>query len=184
MEIIKGDIPGILIIKPRVFVDDRGQFSETYNKVNLLDAGFNFEFVQDNESFSRKGVVRALHYQNPPFEQGKLVRVVKGRIADVAVDIRKGSPYYGKWQKVELSAENHLQMWIPPGFAHGFVSLEENTIVNYKCTNPYHKESEGSIRWNDPDINVDWGVEDALLSERDLASPLFKDFNSSFVFEK
>lgn len=184
MQIKNGNIPGLLILEPRVFEDDRGYFYESYNKIRQGEAGFNFDFVQDNESCSSKGVLRALHFQNPPFAQGKLVRVVRGSILDVAVDIRKGSPYYGKHQIIELSAENHLQFWLPPGFAHGFVALEDNTIVNYKCTNPYHKESEGSIIWNDPDLNIDWGVENPLLSEKDAIAPSFKDFESQFIFEE
>ena len=154
MELIKTSIDGLLIIKPDVFKDDRGYFYESYNKERFAKAGLMMDFVQDNESKSDKGVLRGLHFQKPPFAQGKLVRVIKGSVMDVAVDLRKDSPTYGKWESVVLTEENKLQFWIPEGFAHGFVALEDNTIFNYKCTNVYNKESEGSILWNDPDINV------------------------------
>ncbi len=181
MELIKTSIDGLLIIKPDVFKDERGYFFESYNKERFAKAGLNMDFVQDNESKSDKGVLRGLHFQKPPFAQGKLVRVIKGSVMDVAVDLRKGSPTYGKWESVVLTEENKLQFWIPEGFAHGFVALEDNTIFNYKCTNVYNKESEGSILWNDPDININWNIDNPILSEKDKISPLFKNFESPFI---
>lgn len=181
MELIKTSIDGLLIIKPDVFKDDRGYFYESYNKERFAKVGLNIDFVQDNESKSCKGVLRGLHFQKPPFAQGKLVRVIKGSVMDVAVDLRKDSPTYGKWESVVLTEENKLQFWIPEGFAHGFVALEDNTIFNYKCTNVYNKESEGSILWNDPDININWNIDNPILSEKDKISPLFKNFESPFI---
>ena len=181
MEIIKTSIEGLLIIKPDVFRDERGYFFESYNKERFAKEGLTMNFVQDNESKSSKGVLRGLHFQKPPFAQGKLVRVVKGAVMDVAVDLRKDSPTYGKWESVILSEENKLQFWIPEGFAHGFVTLENDTIFNYKCTNIYNKESEGSLLWNDPDINIDWKIDDPILSEKDKISPFFKDFETPFI---
>ena len=181
MEIIKTSIEGLLIIKPDVFKDDRGYFFETYNKERFAQASLTMDFVQDNESKSAKGVLRGLHFQKPPYAQGKLVRVTKGAVMDVAVDLRKDSPTYGKWESVVLTEENKLQFWIPEGFAHGFVALEDNTIFNYKCTNVYNKESEGSILWNDPDINISWNIDNPILSEKDKISPLFKNFESPFI---
>ena len=180
MEIIKTSIEGLLIIKPDVFKDERGYFFEIYNKERFAKEGLMMNFVQDNESKSSKGVLRGLHFQKSPFAQGKLVRVVKGSVMDVAVDLRKNSPTYGKWESVVLTEDNKLQFWIPEGFAHGFVTLEDDTIFNYKCTNIYNKESEGSILWNDPDINIDWNIENPILSEKDKISPLFKDFVTPF----
>ena len=181
MELIKTSIDGLLIIKPDVFKDDRGYFYESYNKERFAKIGLNIDFVQDNESKSSKGVLRGLHFQKPPFAQGKLVRVIKGSVMDVAVDLRKDSPTYGKWESVVLTEDNKLQFWIPEGFAHGFVALEDNTIFNYKCTNVYNKESEGSILWNDPDININWNIDNPILSEKDKISPLFKNFESPFI---
>jgi dTDP-4-dehydrorhamnose 3,5-epimerase len=181
MEIIKTSIEGLLIIKPDVFKDDRGYFFETYNKERFAKAGLTMDFVQDNESKSAKGVLRGLHFQKPPYAQGKLVRVTKGAVMDVAVDLRKDSPTYGKWESVVLTEENKLQFWIPEGFAHGFVTLEDDTIFAYKCTNVYNKESEGSILWNDPDINIEWNIENPILSEKDKVSPLFKNFETPFI---
>lgn len=181
MELVKTTIDGLLIIKPDVFKDERGYFFESYNKERFAKAGLNMDFVQDNESKSDKGVLRGLHFQKPPFAQGKLVRVIKGSVMDVAVDLRKDSPTYGKWESVVLTEDNKLQFWIPEGFAHGFVALEDNTIFNYKCTNVYNKESEGSILWNDPDININWSIDNPILSEKDKISPLFKNFESPFI---
>jgi len=180
MEIVKTKIPDLHIIKPRVFEDNRGYFFESYNKNTFLMNGIDQNFVQDNESKSSKGVLRGLHFQKPPFSQGKLVRVMQGAVIDVAVDLRKASPTYGEWVAVELNHKNKWMYWIPPGFAHGFVTLEDDTVFFYKCTNVYNKESEGSILWNDPDLNIDWKVANPLLSEKDLVSPLFKDFISPF----
>ncbi len=181
MEIIKTSIEGLLIIKPDVFKDERGYFFESYNKERFAKEGLTMNFVQDNESKSSKGVLRGLHFQKPPYAQGKLVRVVKGSVMDVAVDLRKDSPTYGKWESVVLSEDNKLQFWIPEGFAHGFVTLEDETVFNYKCTNIYNKESEGSLLWNDPDINIDWNIENPILSEKDKVSPLFKNFETPFI---
>ena len=181
MELVKTTIDGLLIIKLDVFKDERGYFFESYNKERFAKAGLMMDFVQDNESKSDKGVLRGLHFQKPPYAQGKLVRVIKGSVMDVAVDLRKGSPTYGKWESVVLTEENKLQFWIPEGFAHGFVALEDNTIFNYKCTNVYNKESEGSILWNDPDINISWNIDNPILSEKDKISPLFKNFESPFI---
>ncbi len=180
MEVIKTDISDLYIVKPKVFEDNRGYFFESYNKELFLRNGIDQNFVQDNESKSSKGVLRGLHFQKPPFAQGKLVRVMRGSVLDVAVDIRKNSPTYGQWASVELTQDNKWMYWIPPGFAHGFVTLEDNTVFFYKCTNVYNKESEGSILWNDPDLNIDWKVENPILSEKDKTGPPFKDFVSPF----
>ena len=180
MEVIKTPIEGLLVIKPRIFEDDRGYFFESWSKDSFLKVGLDLDFVQDNQSLSQKGVLRGLHFQNPPFAQGKLVRVIKGSVLDVAVDIRKDSPTYGEHFTVELSEENKTIFWIPPGFAHGFVTLEDDTIFTYKCTGVYNKESEGSLIWNDDDIAIHWGVESPLVSDKDLVAGSFKDFESKF----
>ena len=176
----KTGIAGLLIVKPQVFEDHRGYFFESYNKEKFLSQGIDQNFVQDNESKSMKGVLRGLHFQAPPFAQGKLVRVMKGAVLDVAVDLRKQSPTYGKWASIELTESNKWMYWVPPGFAHGFLILDDNTVFFYKCTNVYNKMSEGSIRWNDPDLGIDWGVSQPLLSDKDREAPLFKDFVSPF----
>ena len=139
-----------------------------FKKKNFSNSRINADFVQDNESMSGKGVLRGLHFQRPPFAQGKLVRVVRGSVLDVAVDLRKNSKTYGKWESSVLSADNKLMMWIPEGFAHGFLVLEDNTIFQYKCTNYYNKESESGIIWNDPDLKINWGIENPVVSEKDL----------------
>jgi dTDP-4-dehydrorhamnose 3,5-epimerase len=180
MEIIKTKIPNLLIIKPTVFEDNRGYFFESYSNDKFLKAGIDVSFVQDNESKSQKGVLRGLHFQNPPYAQGKLVRVMRGSVLDVAVDIRKGSPTYGQWESIVLSGENKMMYWVPTGMAHGFLTLEDDTIFFYKCTNTYNKESEGSICWDDPDLNIDWKVKNPILSEKDKIAPLFRDFKSNF----
>ena len=180
MEFTPTTIPGLVILRPAVFGDDRGYFFESYNREKFMAAGLNPEFRQDNESCSKKGVVRGLHFQAPPFEQGKLVRVVRGAVLDVAVDIRKGSPTYGKWESVVLTGENKTMFWIPPGFAHGFATLEDDTVFFYKCTNVYDKASEGSIIWNDPDLGIDWGVETPVISGKDQLCPRFRDLQSPF----
>jgi dTDP-4-dehydrorhamnose 3,5-epimerase len=180
MEIVKTPIEGLLVIKPDVFEDSRGYFFESYNREKFLDHGIDVEFMQDNESKSGKGVLRGLHFQDPPYAQGKLVRVMQGSVLDVAVDIRKGSPTYGKWAAIELSGGNKWMYWIPAGFAHGFLTLEDNTIFFYKCTNVYHKESEGCIRWNDPDLAINWGIDTPVISDRDSKSPFFRGFESKF----
>ncbi|UKJ07393.1 dTDP-4-dehydrorhamnose 3,5-epimerase [Solitalea lacus] len=180
MKITTTPIEGLLIIEPRIFNDNRGYFYESYNKNSFIEAGITAEFVQDNQSKSQKGALRGLHFQAPPFAQGKLVRVIQGRVLDVAVDIRKDSSTFGQSFSIELSGENQLQFWIPEGFAHGFVTLEEDTIFSYKCTNFYNKQSEGGIIWNDPDLNINWGSSDILVSEKDQILPQLKDFTSPF----
>jgi dTDP-4-dehydrorhamnose 3,5-epimerase len=175
LEILKTKLEGLLIIRPRVFEDERGYFFESFRLDRMREFGVKQDFVQDNESKSQKGVLRGLHFQNPPFEQGKLVRVVKGAVLDVAVDIRRDSRTYGEWHSQELTEENKTMLWIPPGFAHGFLTLKDDTIFQYKCTNYYNKESEGSIRWNDPDLKIDWGIENPVVSEKDNAAPLFSE---------
>ena len=180
MEIIETPLAGLLVIKPDVFEDDRGYFFESFNHEKFLNVGLDLKFLQDNESKSKKGVLRGLHYQAPPFAQGKLVRVMRGSVLDVAVDFRKDSPTYGKWESIFLSGQNKWMYWIPAGFAHGFVTLEDDTIFFYKCTNVYSKVSEGSILWNDPDLNINWGIADPMISDKDKISPRFKDVVSPF----
>jgi dTDP-4-dehydrorhamnose 3,5-epimerase len=180
MEIIKTPLEGLLIIKPDVFEDDRGYFFESFNHEKFLQAGLDLKFIQDNESRSKEGVLRGLHFQAPPFAQGKLVRVMRGSVRDVAIDIRKESPTYGKWESIILSGQNKWMYWIPPGFAHGFVTLEDDTIFFYKCTNVYSKVSEGSILWNDPDLNISWGIKDPVISDKDRISPRFSEMTSPF----
>jgi dTDP-4-dehydrorhamnose 3,5-epimerase len=175
MEIIPTEIPDVIIIKPDVYGDDRGYFFESYHEEKFAAFGIKGSFVQDNESSSQKDVLRGLHFQREPFAQGKLVRVISGAVLDVAVDIRRNSPTFGKWVSMKLTGENKWICWIPEGFAHGFVTLEANTVFSYKCTGIYNKESEGSIRWNDPELNIDWGIADPLLSDKDKLAPLLKD---------
>jgi len=178
MKITETAIEGLLIIEPRVFTDDRGYFYESYNKPKFTEAGIAVDFVQDNQSFSHKGAVRGLHGQAAPFAQGKLVRVIAGKVLDVAVDIRKGSPTYGKHVSVELSGENKRLLWIPAGFLHGFATLEDNTIFTYKVDNYYDKASEIGVIWNDKTLNIDWGLgsNDVLLSPKDGELPDFNTF--------
>jgi dTDP-4-dehydrorhamnose 3,5-epimerase len=174
------------MISPRRFGDDRGFFCETWNADGLAEHGINTAFVQDNQSLSSTvGTIRGLHYQSPPHAQNKLVRCGRGALLDVAVDIRKGSPTYGKWVSVELSAENGKQMLVPKGFLHGFVTLESDTEILYKCSDYYAPECDGAIRFDDPDIGIDWGIsaDKAVLSEKDATAPFLKDFDSPFTFE-
>ncbi len=180
MRIDTTPIEGLLIITPKVFNDERGYFFESYNDKTFKDLGLTINFVQDNESLSSKGVLRGLHFQKPPYSQGKLVRVVKGSVLDVAVDLRRSSKTFGKWHSIILNGESKQMFYIPEGFAHGFITLEDNTIFSYKCTNLYNKESEGSIRWNDPDINIDWNCVNPILSDKDKKSPFLKDIESPF----
>ena len=174
MNVIELEIKGLFIIEPKIFEDDRGYFYESYNRDQLLKYGIDIDFVQDNQSLSHKNVLRGLHYQNEPYGQDKLVRVIRGSVIDIAVDIREGSPTYGKWVKVFLSEKNKLSFLIPKGFAHGFITLEDNTIFSYKCSNVYNKQSEGGIIWNDPTIDIDWGVdiEDIIISDKDSILPM------------
>ncbi len=180
MKIEKNAIEGLLVIKPDVFEDRRGYFFESYNEEKFKQHGIDVKFVQDNESKSGKGVLRGLHFQVPPYQQGKLVRVIKGAVLDVAVDLRKSSPTYGQWAAIELSEKNKWMYWIPAGFAHGFLTLEEDTIFFYKCTQVYNKESEGGILWNDPDLGIKWGISEPMVSEKDKVAMRFREFKSPF----
>ena len=180
MQIIKTPLEGLLVIKPVEYTDDRGSFFESWSKQSYKEIGIDVEFVQDNQSISQKGVLRGLHFQSPPFAQGKLVRVIKGSVIDVAVDIRKNSSTYGAHYSIELSEKNKTIFWIPPGFAHGFVSLEDNTIFSYKCSAPYNKESEGSLIWNDKDLDIKWSIVTPKMSEKDKKAEAFKHFTSPF----
>jgi len=175
-------LSGVFLIAPRRFGDDRGWFSETWNKRVLAEAGVEMDFVQDNQSFSAiKGTIRGLHYQAPPNAQDKLVRCTKGAILDVAVDVRQGSETYGQWVAEELTAENGHQLLVPKGFLHGFSTLQEDTEVQYKCTDYYAPESDGAVRFDDPDLGIDWGIDThPTLSDKDAAAPLFKDWDSPF----
>ena len=197
MNVIKTAIEGLLIIEPDVFGDERGFFVETYNVPRYQDSGIGETFVQDNLSQSKKGVLRGLHYQAPPFAQGKLVQVLQGKVFDVAVDIRFGSPTFGQYVAVELSAENKKQFWIPAGFAHGFLALEDDTLFAYKCTNVYAKEHDRGVRWNDPAIGIEWprlhpptggsmvdkgAIDEYIISEKDQKHPLLADIHEEFIF--
>ena len=184
MNVIKTAIEGVVIIEPRVFKDSRGYFFESYNKSVFDREVAPIEFVQDNESCSSYGVMRGLHYQRPPHAQSKLVRCVRGRVLDVAVDIRKGSPTYGQHVAVELSEENKRQFFIPRGFAHGFAVLSDTAVFQYQCDNFYAPEADGGISIVDPSLGIDWHIDPthALLSEKDTLQPLLKDFESPFTF--
>ncbi len=182
MNIIETPIKDLLIIEPKIWKDERGYFFESYNENAFIAAGINAKFVQDNQSLSQKGALRGLHGQANPNAQGKLVRVIQGKVLDVAVDIRKDSATYGKHFSIELTAENFKMFWIPPGFLHGFSTLENDTIFSYKCTNLYHKNSEIGVVWNDQDLNIDWKIkpEQTIISPKDLILPSFKDLKSPF----
>lgn len=180
MEFIETPLKGLMVIKPRVFEDPRGYFFESYNLDVFAKEGLTMNFMQDNQSLSQRGVLRGLHFQNNPHAQGKLVRVINGSVYDVAVDIRRSSPTYGQWYGMELTEKNKTMMYIPIGFAHGFVTLEDNTIFSYKCTNVYNKTSEDCLLWNDADLGINWQINDPLLSEKDLQGKKFKDFVSLF----
>ena len=184
MNVIKTDIEGVVIIEPKVFGDDRGYFFESFSQPRFDELVRPVKFVQDNESKSKYGVLRGLHFQKGKHAQSKLVRVVKGRVLDVAVDIRKGSPTFGKYVAVELTEDNHRQFFIPRGFAHGFSVLSEEAVTIYKCDNLYAPESEGSIIWNDPEIGIDWGLaaEDVVLSAKDMVHPMLKDAPELFDY--
>lgn len=184
MKKILTDIPDVFIIQPDVFADERGYFKETYNIKRYFDIGIGEQFKQDNISVSKKNVLRGLHYQVGEYAQGKLVQVLKGRVLDVAVDIRFKSPTFGKYVAVELSADNHLQMWIPVGFAHGFVALEDDTIFSYKCTKVYSKMHERCIRYDDEELNIDWKVKNPIVSEKDLQGIKFDDIKEDFIYKK
>lgn len=183
MNIIKTDIEDVIIIEPKVFGDHRGWFTETYSKEKFKEFGIDIDFMQDNHSLSaQKGTLRGLHFQLNPKAQTKLVRCTKGKILDVAVDIRDGSPTYKKWVAVELTEENKKQLLIPKGFAHGFLTLTDDVEVQYKVDEYYSPENDRSIRYDDPEIGVDWGIEDPILSEKDLNAPLLKDSNINFMY--
>ena len=183
MNIIKTDIEDVITIEPKVFGDHRGWFTETYSKEKFREFGINIDFIQDNHSLSaQKGTLRGLHFQLNPKAQTKLVRCTKGKILDVAVDIREGSPTYKKWVAVELTEENKKQLLVPKGFAHGFITLTDNVEVQYKVDEYYSPENDRSIRYDDPEIGVDWGIEDPILSEKDLNAPLLKDSNINFKY--
>ncbi len=183
MEVIKTEIEGVFIIEPRVFGDARGYFFESFNAREFAEkTGLQVNFVQDNESMSHYGVLRGLHFQLPPYTQSKLVRVVKGRVLDVAVDIRVGSPTFGKYVSAELTEDNHRQFFMAKGFAHGFSVLSDEVIFQYKCDEFYAPQSEGAIAWDDPDLAIDWGIpaDKVLLSEKDRHHPFLRDFQSPF----
>ena len=182
MKIEETYIKDLVIVEPIIFGDERGYFFESYNKTKFADLGIETDFVQDNQSFSKRGTLRGLHYQNPPFAQTKLIRVLEGEIIDVVVDLRKESPTYGKSFSIVLSGENKKQLLVPQGFAHGFSVLSETASVLYKCDEFYNKDSEGGIKYDDPSLNIDWGInlEEALVSEKDLILPFIDNCNSLF----
>lgn len=183
MEIIKTDLDGVLVVSPRVFGDDRGFFFESFSKKRYEEAGITGDFVQDNISFSRKGTIRGLHYQIGDNVQGKLCQVLDGEVLDVAVDIRFGSPTFGQWHAEVLSSENKKQLWVPGGFAHGFSVLSETALFMYKCTGYYSKEDERAIRFDDPDLNIDWRTGGNFLSEKDAVAGNFKDIPRDFIYK-
>lgn len=184
MNVIKTDLLDVYILEPRAFGDHRGWFMESWSKKKMEDAGLYYDFVQDNHSFSaKKGTLRGLHFQKGDAAQAKLVRVAKGAVVDFAVDMRKGSPTYKKWVGVELSADNKRQLLIPRGFLHGFVTLTDDVEFLYKADNYYNAEADRGIRWNDPDIAVDWNIENPITSDKDNNAPLLKDSDIDFVYE-
>ena len=182
MEVETVHIEGLLIIRPAVFGDERGYFYEAFNSQKFRATGLDTGFVQDNISKSSKNVLRGLHFQNPPFAQGKLVSVLQGSVLDIAVDIRKNSPTYGQHFSIVLSEENKTQFYVPPGFAHGFKTLEDNTIFSYKCTEGYNKDSEGAIKWDDEALAIDWQVDNPIVSDKDKIAPSFSDLVTQFMF--
>lgn len=182
MKITETRLKDLFIIEPKIFDDERGYFFESYSKTKLAEAGINIDFVQDNQSFSHKGTVRGLHAQKAPHAQAKLVRVIQGRVLDVAIDARRNSLTYGQYETIELSADNQLQFLIPEGFLHGFATLEDNTIFTYKVNNYYSKECEVGVKWNDPSLAINWGLDEAdiIISPKDGVLPLFADWDSPF----
>tara|TARA_B100001093_G_scaffold303379_1_gene289331 strand:- start:3335 stop:3877 length:543 start_codon:yes stop_codon:yes gene_type:complete len=180
MDVSTTNIEGLLVIQPKIFGDERGYFFESFRDDILNNHGVYTKFVQDNQSKSNKGILRGLHFQKAPHAQGKIVRVIKGSVLDIAVDIRKNSPTYGHHFAIELNEVNNTIFYIPPGFAHGFLTLEDNTLFSYKCTNYYNLESEGSVLWNSESLNIDWGIEKPILSEKDKKARNFMDFKSPF----
>lgn len=177
MNVEEMGLPGVLLFEPDVFGDDRGFFMETYNRRRYREAGLDVEFVQDNLSYSRHGILRGLHFQNPD-QQGKLVYVLEGEVFDVAADIREGSPHFGEWVGCALSAENGSQLYVPEGFAHGFVVTGDDALLAYKCTALYNREADSVVRWDDPQIGIDWPVETPELSEKDRSAPLLSEMPS------
>ena len=184
MEIIPAQIPEILILKPDIYEDDRGYFLESYNQLRFLENSLETRFVQDNISKSIRGSMRGLHYQVKNKAQGKLCQVTTGRVMDIAVDIRFGSPTFGKHVALELSEENHIQLWIPPGFAHGFSVLSDYAIFLYKCTDFYSKQHERIIIYNDPQLKIDWGIENPIVSPKDLMGSYFSKINRDFLYSE
>ncbi|HMS33153.1 MAG TPA: dTDP-4-dehydrorhamnose 3,5-epimerase [Ignavibacteria bacterium] len=182
MKVLKTELEGVLVIEPDFFQDSRGFFFESYNKQKYEEAGLKFDFVQDNISKSQKGTVRGLHYQTGQFAQGKLCQVLTGSVLDVALDIRFGSPTFGKHFSVELTSENHKQIWIPPGFAHGFSVLSDETIFSYKCTSFYSKKDERGILFSDPELAINWKTEKPIVSDKDLAAIKFHNIDKDFFF--
>jgi len=184
MNLIKTEFPGLMIIEPKVFGDARGYFFESYNAKMMSDAGIQTVFRQDNQSFSKYGVIRGLHFQLNPHSQTKLIRVLEGIIYDVTLDLRKGSPAFGKWFGLELSAENKRQLYIPQGFAHGFSVLSEQATIFYKCDNFYNPQSEGGVLYNDPALGIDWKVDaaKAIVSDRDKILPTFSQVETNFIY--
>ena len=182
MNVIAAEIPGVLIIEPKIFGDARGYFFESWNEAKYAEQGITARFIQDNESLSRFGVLRGLHFQAAPYTQAKLVRVIQGAVLDVALDIRKGSPTFGRHVAVELSGENKRQLFVPRGFAHGFSVLSETAVFTYKCDNVYNKASEGGLMWNDKDIGIDWKIpaDKVILSDKDRKHPSLKEFELCF----
>jgi dTDP-4-dehydrorhamnose 3,5-epimerase len=183
MNVVETRLPGVLVLEPRIFRDERGHFAETWRLNGYGEAGITAEFVQDNVSVSHRGVLRGLHFQNPE-PQGKLVTVLHGSVFDVAVDVRRGSPTFGEWEGVDLSGENLRQLWIPEGFAHGFVVTSDVAVFSYKCTGYYAPGCERSLRWDDPDIGIAWPVTDPLVSDKDAAAPLLKHLPAEVLFTK
>jgi len=181
MNVIETKIPGVFVMEPQVFGDHRGWFMESWSQKKMADHGFDVGFVQDNQSYTaKKGTLRGIHFQQYPMAQSKLVRVVRGAVMDVAVDLRKDSPTYKQWVAVELSAENRKQLFIPQGFGHAFLTLTDDVEFVYKCDNLYSKEHDRNIRFDDPEINVEWGIEDPILSDKDAAAPYLKDSDCNF----
>lgn len=184
MNVIHTGIEGLVVIEPELFEDQRGYFFESFSEREFSEKVGPVSFVQDNESKSSYGVLRGLHFQKPPYAQAKLVRVVKGRVLDVAVDLRRGSPTYGKYEAVELTEDNHRQFFIPRGFAHGFVVLSDEAVFQYKCDNYYAPQCEGAVRWNDPELCIDWKIPDGdiILSDKDKAHPALDELEDIFFF--
>ena len=182
MQVFETHIQGVYVLTPKIFGDSRGYFLESFNQrvFNEAIGTDEFQFVQDNESMSGKNVLRGLHFQAPPYDQGKLVRVIQGRVLDVVVDIRKSSKTYGQHFSIELNSEEKQMLWIPPGMAHGFASLEDKTVFAYKCTQYYRPAAEGCVLWSDHDLNINWGIENPTISEKDKLGEVFKDFESPF----